>query len=254
MCAKTASTLDLSAVLPGLSIDCVIFGFDRGKLHVLVLKWKNEDLWALPGGFIPATMDIDQAATKILEERTGIRLPYLAQFHTFGKVNRRRIDSFLDQLKGSVLPENWMEEWIRQRFVSIGYLSLVNLHQCRPSPDLFSDACEWVQVKELPPMLFDHQHITEKALEQLRHQINYLPIGLSLLPEKFTMKELQRLYEEVLERKLDRANFQKKMLKLGFLDRQEKQMTGAAHKAPYLYSFNTEAYQELLQKGIGYIS
>ena len=94
----------------------------------------------------------------------------------------------------------------------------------------------------------------DKALEQVRNQINYLPIGISLLPEKFTMKEYQLLYEEILQRKLDRANFQKKMLKLGFLDRHEKKLSGGAHKAPYLYAFNDERYNELLEKGIGYLS
>ena len=93
-----------------------------------------------------------------------------------------------------------------------------------------------------------------QALEQLRIRINYLPIGIALLPEKFTMKEFQTLYESILHKDLDRGNFQKKMLKLGILDRGEKKLSGKAHKAPYLYTFNKERYDELLQKGIGYMS
>ena len=130
----------------------------------------------------------------------------------------------------------------------------MDLRNCTPTPDAISDKCTWTPVNHLPKLLFDHSEIVGKAMEQLRSRINYMPVGISLLPEKFTMKEFQSLYENILNRRLDRGNFQKKMLKQGFLDRHEKQLSGGAHKAPYLYSFNKDRYNELVEKGIGYIS
>jgi 8-oxo-dGTP diphosphatase len=245
---------DISSFMPGVSIDCVVIGFDLTELQILLLKLHGHDLWMLPGGFIYLREDMDQAATRILEQRTGIRLPYLIQFHTFGDVNRR------EKAKVPILPhpENSKHETIRsfleQRFISTGYLSLVDMQSCAPTADVLSDECAWTPVNRLPQLGYDHREIVDKALEQLRNRINYMPVGMSLLPEKFTMKEFQTLYEKVLQRPLDRGNFQKKMLKLGFLDRQEKQRSGGAHKAPYLYTFNLKRYNELVEKGIGYIS
>ena len=244
---------DPSSYLPGVSIDCVVAGFDLEELHILLLKWKEHDLWMLPGGFIFLTEDMDQAATRILEERTGIKLPYLKQFHTFGDVNRREINPFSEvDLQGKLFAD--FTAFLKQRFISTGYLSLVDMRNCTPTPDLMSDRCTWIPFNQLPELLFDHGEIVGKAMEQLRSRINYMPVGISLLPEKFTMKEFQTLYENILCKRLDRGNFQKKMLKLGFLDRHEKQLTGGAHKAPYLYSFNKDRYNELVEKGIGYIN
>lgn len=245
---------DPALFLPGVSIDCVVVGFDLQTLNILLLKFKEHDLWMLPGGFIQLDEDMDQAATRILEDRTGIKLPYLKQFHTFGDVNRREnagfpeIEAFQNgQFTGLI-------KFIEQRFISSGYLSLIDMQSCAPTPDPLSDECTWLPVNKLPYLIYDHGEIVEKALEQLRSRINYMPVGISLLPEKFTMKEFQTLYEQILSRSLDRGNFQKKMLKLGFLDRHEKQLSGGAHKAPYLYSFNKRRYKELVEKGIGYIS
>ncbi len=245
---------DTSVFLPNVSIDCVVIGFDLKSLQILLLKFKEHDLWSLPGGFIHLDEDMDQAATRILEERTGIKLPYLKQFHTFGDVNRNKKTSFP---KFKEVPEGIykkMIDFVEQRFISSGYLSLIDIRSCSPTPDAISDQCTWHPVKKLPILLYDHEEIVEKAMEQLRSRINYMPVGNSLLPEKFTMKEFQTLYEQILNRSLDRGNFQKKMLKLGFLDRHEKQLTGGAHKAPYLYSFNKRRYNELVEQGIGYIS
>ena len=245
---------DTSVFLPNVSIDCVVIGVDLKQLQILLLKLKEHDLWMLPGGFIHLDEDMDQAATRILEERTGIKLPYLKQFHTFGDVNRNRETSFPDVKQ---MPEGEFKKmiaFVKQRFISSGYLSLIDIRSCAPTPDTLSDQCTLKAVKQLPQLLYDHEEIVEKAMEQLRSRINYMPVGNSLLPEKFTMKEFQTLYEQILNKSLDRGNFQKKMLKLGFLDRHEKQLTGGAHKAPYLYSFNKVRYNELVEKGIGYIS
>jgi ADP-ribose pyrophosphatase YjhB (NUDIX family) len=232
----------------------VVVGFDLKELNILLLKWKDYDLWMLPGGFIQLNEDMDQAATRILEDRSGIKLPYLIQFHTFGDVNRREKTKLpgINQMQGE--PFKKIVDFIEQRFISSGYLSLVDMRNCAPKPDVLSDTCSWIPVNKLPELMYDHDDIVKKAMEQLRVRINYMPVGISLLPEKFTMKEFQTLYEQILNKSLDRGNFQKKMLKLGFLDRHEKQLSGGAHKAPYLYSFNKLRYNELVEKGIGYIS
>ena len=245
---------DPEAWLPGISIDCVVIGFNLDQVHILLNKVKSKELWMLPGGFIYKDEDMDQAATRILEERTGIKLPYLKQFYTFGRVNRRErtrftlFDSIQDKRYEGLL------KYFEQRFISSGYLSLIDMRNCNPTPDIISDTCTWHAVNQLPELIYDHEEIALKAMEELRRWINYMPVGMSLLPERFTMKDFQILYEQILEKKLDRGNFQKKMLKLGFLDRHEKLLSGGAHKAPYLYSFNERKYNELVEKGIGYIN
>lgn len=238
----------------GVSIDCVIIGFDLKELNILLLKWKDQKLPVLPGGFILLDEDMDQAATRILEERTGIKLPFLQQFHTFGHVNRREKDrewEFSSPRNKTMLK---LTDFLEDRFITTGYLSLVDMRKCKPAPDPTSEWCAWTPVRKIPELVFDHNDIARKALEQLRTRINHLPIGIAMLPEKFTMKEFQTLYESILHKELDRGNFQKKMLKLGILDRGEKKLSGKAHKAPYLYTFNKEKYNELLENGIGYMS
>lgn len=243
-----------SSWLPGVSIDCVIIGFDLNQLYILLLKWKAYDHWMLPGGFVRIDEDMDRAASRILKERTGIQLPYLKQFHTFGNLDRRGNAPLHEMIQNTPPEAQEMIDWLKQRFISTGYLSLIDMHNSKPTPDYLSESCSWKALKSLPKLIYDHRQIVDKAMEQIRNQINYLPVGLSLLPEKFTMKDYQILYEEILQRKLDRANFQKKMLKLGFLERREKQLTGGAHKAPFLYAFNEHKYNVLLEKGIGYLS
>ena len=131
-------------------------------------------------------------------------------------------------------------------------MALVDAEKVHPQIDVLSDACDWIPLDELPELIIDHSEMIHQAHEQLRMKIRLLPIGKSLLPERFTMSDLQSLYEAILDQKLDRGNFQRKMIRLGFLNRQEKLMTGAQNKAPYLYSINDEAYNELLEKGIGF--
>ncbi len=237
---------------PGLSIDCVIMGYANHELHVLLLKWKNSDRWSLPGGFIEKEEDLDDAALRILSERTGVTLPTLHQFHTFGGRQRRDPDDVLEVLSSLELKNPVVENWLMQRFVSVGYLSLINMNTSHPKADFLSDRCEWILLRDVPELIFDHNEMIEKALEFLRIRLRYLPVGRSLLPQKFTMKDLQRLYETILNKSLDRANFQKSFLKLNVLVRHEKQMLGGAHKAPFLYSFDKVRYDEYMKRGLGF--
>ncbi len=244
--------LHFSSFVPSLSVDCVILGYQNDQLYALVLKLKNSDDWSLPGGFIKKDEDIDSAALRELKNRTGLDISFLKQMRVFGGTQRRDL-VFLDQKLNSLGANETTKTWFQQRFISVAYLALVNPESFTPIPDPWSDLCEWKPLNDMPKLIFDHNEMIVCARDYLGIQIKYLPIGLSLLPEKFTIKRLQKLYEVVLERALDRANFQKKMLKLGILIRHEKQMSGGAHKAPYLYSFNELKYHEFLESGFGFI-
>jgi 8-oxo-dGTP diphosphatase len=223
-------------MLPSVSLDCVILGFHDNQLKILLLKYKNTDYYALPGGFINMEEDLEDAAQRVLEERTGLRDIYLEQFHVFGSKNRRNDTTHHEIMAecGIVLKPT---HFLFNRFVSIGYYALIDFSKANPSPDDFSDSCEWYDLDKIPSLMFDHNQIFQKALEILRLGLDKKLIGFNLLPKIFTMNELQSLYETILGEKLIRSNFQRKILGLGILERIEKKMTGAANKAPYLYRF-----------------
>ncbi|MBB6003578.1 NrtR DNA-binding winged helix domain-containing protein [Arcicella rosea] len=228
--------IDEEKFIPHLSIDCVIFGFHGEQLKVLLPKVKNLDLWSLPGGYVLKDEDIEKAAQRILEERTGVTDIYLEQFYVFGKANRSTGETLKKiLLKNNVKINN--TSWVFERFVSIGYYALVDFSKVNTKIGIYDEACEWHDIHQLPNLAFDHAEITQKALETLRFMLDDKLIGLNLLPETFTMKELQILYETILDKPLRRDNFQRKILSMGILERVEKKFTGAAHKAPYLYKF-----------------
>jgi 8-oxo-dGTP diphosphatase len=136
------------------------------------------------------------------------------------------------------------------RFVTVGYYALVEYSKVKPKPDWLSDECTWWDIHSIPSLVYDHNEILEKALEVLQLSLNDHPIGYNLLPEKFTMPELQRLYETILDKAIDRRNFQKKLLSLDILVRLEERKTGGAHKAPYLYRFDKRKYDRALKEGL----
>lgn len=243
----------ITKFIPGQSVDCVIISYENAMLKVLLLQWKNTEIWALPGGFIYRDEDMNKSAIRVLKERTGLDFPFLSQFYTFGDSQRRNPDHTAELLKAMQMKSPVVTQWFSQRFITTGYLALVNLNDCgTPEPDILSSRCEWVPVRSLPELAFDHSKIIEKALEYLRIRINYLPPGRTLLPEVFTMKELQKLYESILWRELDRGNFQRKMLRSGILVRLHKKPNAGAHKAPYLYRFDKVKYNKLTRKGFGF--
>lgn len=240
--------------IPSHSVDCVVIGYAEGKLKVLTLKFKNSDLWALPGGFIEIDEHMDAAALRVLEIRTGLQHIFLEQFYTFGKKIRGDNKQMKAVLEKQNMQSDTVVRWLENRFISTGYMALVDANKCTLIPDFLSETCEWKYIDDLPSLILDHGEIIHKAMQHLRNQINYLPIGISLLPEKFTIKELQKVYESILQKPLDRGNFQRKILKLDILIRLEKQKLGKPHKAPYLYKFDLIKYHKLVEKGIGFIS
>jgi 8-oxo-dGTP diphosphatase len=144
------------------------------------------------------------------------------------------------------------DNWLNDRVVSIGYYALVEYSRVNPSPDEFTEVCAWKNIDALPTMLFDHREMIERALRTLRLQLNYRPVGYELLPQKFTMGELQRLYETLIGHTLDRGNFRKKMVATGVLRRTGERPTGRAHKTPHLYSFDKRIYARSFEDGLSF--
>ena len=216
------------------------FGYHEKSLKILLAKIKSATKWGLPGGFVRNDLPIQQAASQILEERTGAKNIYLHQFKAFGDLNRSD-DLYVDVAE---------DLWVKKRFVSLGYYSLVNYKDVNPVVDEMSDKCEWKDIDDLPPLMMDHEQIFEEALLQLRRDLNYKPVGVNLLPEKFTMSELQKLYEIILGKELNRGNFYRKMTRYGILNKLDEIRKGGAHKSPNLYTFNLETYNKALENGL----
>jgi 8-oxo-dGTP diphosphatase len=226
--------------ISNLSIDCVIFGYEEKQLKVLIAKKKfGTDIWNLPGGYIIKTEGIDKAASRILKERTSLENIYLEQFRVFGDENRI-IDSKFKNLLMNEISQKYNvadAEWITSRFICIGFYALVEISQVHPQVGELDKCVEWRSIKDVPEMIHDHNEILSSALEALRQNFDQKLIGFNLLPETFTMKEVQELYEAVYDRQFAMNNFQKKTLGLNVLERLEKKFTGAQNKAPYLYRF-----------------
>ncbi|MHA6247144.1 NUDIX hydrolase [Pontibacter sp. CAU 1760] len=222
--------------LPGLAIDLVILGFHHDQLKVLVLEYENTGLFALPAGFIQEEEDLNAAALRALTERTGLQDIFLEQFYVFGDRSRHDPSPLQAILKGKGISPS-KDHWLLRRFISVGFYALVDFTKAVPNPDALSDHCEWHDLVNLPSLMLDHETMIQKALDALRANLDRKLIGFNLLPETFTMGELQTLHETILNEKLNRSSFQRRMLSLNILERVDKKWTGAAHKAPYLYRF-----------------
>ncbi|GAB3253098.1 NUDIX domain-containing protein [Larkinella harenae] len=221
-----------------LSIDGVVFGFHQNQLKVLLLRWKETDAWSLPGGFIRKTESVDAAAQRIMQERTGLDALFLQQFHVFGETNRYNQEETWRRINLPIEGVNWSE-----RTISIGYYALVDYSKVVPAPDFLTEECGWWNLEEIPSLLFDHNQIIDVAIASLRKQLNDQPIS-HLLPEAFTIPELQRLHETILGYPLDARNFYKKMMASGQLERLSERRLGTPHKSPYLYRFAGPAEKE----------
>lgn len=230
--------------LPNISVDCVVFGFNKGLLKVLALKAKNEESWFLPGGFIYKDEPIDVAANRILKKRAGLGSIFLKQFQIFGQPDRAKENY---EKYNNIIPAE--QNWFANRFLTIGYYALVDFSEVTPVPDEQIETCTWFDLVDLPPLQLDHAEIVKTALDTLRLQLNYQPIGYNLMPKEFTMPDLQKLYETILDKKLDRRNFQRRILGFKIVTRLNELRKGGAHKAPYLYSFDLKKYQNALKKG-----
>ena len=228
-----------------LSIDCVVFGYSQKELKVLINHLLiTPQLGALPGGFIKHNEGIDTAAKRILQERTGLEHVYLEQFRVFGHAERKNHEIYnmllqMEEAERQGVPFGSAIDWFSRRFVSIGYYALVDMNKVHPQKGEFDDSVGWYSIAEIPALIMDHKEIMEEGLKALQEHLDKKLIAFNLLPETFTMRELQELYEAVYEKPFPRNNFQKKILDLNVLERLEKKFTGAANKAPYLYKFKS---------------
>ncbi len=237
-----ASAESYEKFLPHISLDTVVFGFDQGSLRILLLKMNYNKEWFLPGGYVGKEEDTDEAVKRVLYERSGVKDIFLEEFAVFGCPQRSQ-QSFADY------PDTL---WNKQRFISIGYYALVNYKHVIPQPDSLSETCQWIDFRDITELniTMDHRKIINKALRTLRERLSYKPIGYNLLQDKFTLTDLQGLYETVLGKKLNRGNFYRKMKNMGILQKLDEQRKGGAHKAPDLYKFNVETYNTILQEGL----
>lgn len=213
-----------------LSTDCIIFGFDAGELKVLLIKKEEnpiKDKWSLPGAFIRQQEDLDIAATAVLKNLTGLSNVFLEQLYTFGNVDRHPTG----------------------RVVSIAYYSLIKAGDYNPEVVVDSKGAMWHSVSHMPQLVFDHNKMVGVALTRLKNEIKNRPIGFELLSRKFTLTELQNLYEVILHTTLDKRNFRKKILGMGLLIKLDEYQRGAAHRAARLFKFDSQKYQELSTKG-----
>ena len=212
---------------PAVTTDCVIFGFDGTKLKVLLIErginpYKGK--WALPGGFLRMDESAEDGALRELKEETGLETAYIKQFHTFTEPNRDP----------------------RERVITIAYYALVRLQDVTGGDD--AARAEWFALDEVPALAFDHDQILRIATRGLRQQIHFEPVGFELLPKQFTMKELQSLYEAILDVRFDRRNFYKKMQHLELLT-QVVNDDPDTPRQPFYFEFNPEKYTELKHKG-----
>jgi 8-oxo-dGTP diphosphatase len=218
---------------PALSVDCVVFGLDEAKLNVLLIERGLAPFlgkWALPGGFVQLGETLDQAARRELAEETGLQDVFLEQLYTFGAVDRDP----------------------RERVVSVAYYALVNMHDHRTRAATDAREVTWSGVRDVPDLAFDHAAILETALDRLRGKVRYQPIGFELLPKKFTLSQLQHLYELVLERPLDKRNFRKRVLAMDLLIETDEVQQGVSHRAARLYRFDERKYRRLAKAGFNF--
>ena len=217
----------------GLSVDCVVFGYQDGKLRVLLIKRGAEPFkgqWALPGDLVYPNEDIEVAARRILHDLTAIDNLYLEQTRVYGQVDRHPIG----------------------RVITTGYYALINIDNYDPQASAWADSVYWVDVNTIPKLAFDHNLILHHALKTLRFRVRHLPVGFELLPKKFTLGNLQELYEALLNEKYDKANFRKRIVSMNMLVSLKENQKDVPHRPGRLYSFDKERYDQLKSKGFSF--
>ena len=245
-------------ILNSVSVDCVIFGFDKSGIRVLLNQIDKEALklslpkqasseqikqlyekhpvltsdlfWSLFGGHVPEQQDLDEFAKSLLFQATGLNDVFLQQIHAFGSLDR--------------VPYT--------RVITIGYYALINPDYYDLKQSGLAKSMRWFNLNELPPLCFDHDKIIQQALLKLRQEVMYHPVGFHLLPEKFTLTEIQTLYEVILNKRMDTRNFRKKLSKMKLLIDSGDKQQNVAHRAARLYQFDIHIYEKLKEEGLNF--
>ena len=219
------------------SVDCVIFGFDDGELKILLIERNEEpfkDWYALPGNLVGNDEAIESAAQRILYEATGLKGIFMEQFYTFGALGRHPLG----------------------RVITVAYYAMIRLNghkDVTPIPATnFARKAVWMPIKDMPELAFDHSRIFRKSFEKIKNKISYQPIAFELLPEKFTLTQLQHLYEVILNKTLDKRNFRKKMLAYDILKELDEMQKGVSYRAAKLYKFDKRKYAKNFQKELSF--
>ncbi|MBN8575780.1 MAG: NUDIX hydrolase [Cyclobacteriaceae bacterium] len=219
------------SIIEALSIDCVIFGFKDGKLDILLVKHGegiSEGKWALPGGWITYGESVDDAAKRLLKSLTGISDIYLEQLKAFGDPHRFPV----------------------KRVVTVAYYALVNEENYALIPGFTASDVQWFNIHDVPPLIYDHNQILDYGFKRLKHTVRHEPVGFNLLPEKFTLLQLQELYEAILETKMDKSNFRRKLGKMKLLINCKEKQKDVSHRAAALYKFDKRMYVTLRKSGM----
>ncbi len=223
---------------PGFSVDCVILTFHEGQIKVLLGKRDIIlDFWALPGGFMFKDEDADSAARRALNKFTGLEDVFIKQFYLFSDPGRTIIEQNRGMLEKQKAADDENNKWFLQRFVTLGYYSLVRYEKVQENLKE-SDVLQWYNISDIPTMYSDHQNIIHKAFDTIKKLLPAIPVAYELLPEKFTMFELRRIYEIILDRTFDRRNFQRKVLMNGNIIQLDERKNSKAYNPPILYSFD----------------
>jgi 8-oxo-dGTP diphosphatase len=212
-----------------VAVDCIIFGFDNIQLKLLLIKRNflpQKGKWSLVGGFLEADESLDQAALRILNNLTGLNDIYLEQLYTYGEMSRDP----------------------GERVLSTAYYTLINAEDYH-LPINRESMAKWFPIEKIPNLIFDHNIMVDKAMRRLRRKSLSQPIGFELLPEKFTIPQLQKLYEAIHQRELDKRNFRKKILSMGLLKKLDEKQKSGSRKGAFYYKFDKEKYDDLLSRG-----
>jgi len=220
-------------IIEALSVDCVIFGFSNGAISILLVKHNQgvtKGQWALPGSWIKYSESVDEAASRILTAQTSVSKIYLEQFKAYGDPDR----------------------FPYKRVITIVYYALVNkedfvLHAGNAVSDV-----QWFEINAIPPMAFDHSLIANDCIKFLQHKVQHEPVGFNLLPKKFSLLQLQELYEAILNTKLDKPNFRRKFMKMQLLISCNEKEIDVSHRAASLYRFDKRVYDKLIKNGFSF--
>jgi len=213
------------------AVDCIIFGYDiiEKELKLLLIKRSFEPAkgqWSLSGGFVEEGEGLDNAAYRVLRNLTGLSDLYMEQLYTYGETDRD---------PGA-------------RVISTAYFSLIGIHEIDEEIKVKYGA-HWRSLSDLPDLIFDHRQMVDRALKELVEKVKVHPVGFELLPEKFTLVQLQNLYEAIYQKSIDKRNFRKKILSMNFLEKQDEKEKKTSKKGAWYYRFNEEKYKEFTKNG-----